>query len=263
LILPLLLAALAGVAAEPGPSPAEAIAIGSTTVTLQAGPDADVAGQVRRVLPRAVRAAARWGAVPASVTVSVHANHAGLEAATGRTGSPWMRAWAGIGSVDLQSPRSWSQGQASDEALFQILAHELTHCVLFQAVGRDGRARQIPMWFQEGMATVTAGEHHGQVDAAALSSPAAVLRSNPRAVYGTADRAFRDLLQRFGDASVRLLLSRLVEGQAFPAAFQEATGVTLAAFEGDLARRLSAVAVANEPPGAARSGGGVPAPGVR
>ncbi len=62
---------------------------------------------------------------------------------------------------------------------------------------------------------------------------------------------------------MRLLLSRLAEGQAFPAAFQEATGVTLAAFEGDLARRLSAVAVANEPPGAARSGGGVPAPGVR
>jgi hypothetical protein len=247
LLLPLLLAALTSVAPTNGPVPssAEVIEVGSTTVSLHAGPDVDVAAQVRRVLPRAVRAAARWGAVPAAVTVSIHATHADLEGATGRAGNPWMRAWAGIGSVDLQSPRSWSRGQASDEALFQILAHELTHCVLFQAVGRDGRSRQIPVWFQEGMATVTAGEHHGEVDAAALASPSAVLRSNPRAVYGTADRAFRDLLRRFGDASVRLMLSRLVEGQTFPAAFREATGVTLVAFEGDLARRLSVVAAAN------------------
>jgi hypothetical protein len=205
--------------------------------------DGAVADQVRRVLPRAVRATSQWGSLPASVTVSIHVTHADLEAATGRTGNAWMRAWARIGAVELQSPSTWSRGHASDDALTQILAHELTHCVLFQAVGRDGRARDIPTWFQEGMASVAAGERHTLARADAVSSPAPLLRSNPALVYGTADRAFRDLILRFGEPRVRLLLARLGEGHAFAAAFRDATGVTLAEFEGDFSRRLSAVAV--------------------
>jgi hypothetical protein len=62
-------------------------------------------------------------------------------------------------------------------------------------------------------------------------------------VYGTADRAFRDLILRFGEPSIRLLLTRLGEGHAFTVAFRDAMGVTLAEFERDLAGRLSAVAV--------------------
>ena len=205
--------------------------------------DAAVADQVRRVVPRAVRAAAKWGSLPVSVTVTIHATHADLEAATGRAGNAWMRAWARIGKVDLQSPSTWSRGYASDDALTQILAHELAHCVLFQAVGRGGGAREIPMWFQEGMASVAAGERHTEARADAVASPAALLHSNPTLVYGTADRAFRDLILRFGEPRVRMLLARLGEGHAFSAAFRDAMGVTLAEFEGDLSRRLSAVAV--------------------
>jgi len=130
LLLPVLVAAIACSSA-----PVESISLGQTVVELHAGQDAGVAEQVRRVLPRAVRAAARWGTVPASVILSIHATHAELEHATGRSGNAWMRAWARTGMVDLQSPRTWSRGRASDDALFQILAHELTHCVLFQAVG--------------------------------------------------------------------------------------------------------------------------------
>ena len=205
--------------------------------------EAAAADQVRRVLPQAVRAASQWGSLPASITVTIHATHEGLEAATGRTGNPWMRAWARIGAVDLQSPRTWSRGHASDDAMTQILAHELTHCALFQAVGRGERGRDIPMWFQEGMASVAAGEHHTLARADAVSSPATLLRSNPTLVYGTADRAFRDLILLFGEPRVRLLLARLGEGHTFSAAFRDATGMTLAEFESDLSRRLSAVAV--------------------
>jgi hypothetical protein len=241
-----LLAAIACGHVPPGPvtrSPA-AIQVDGTSVEVRhADEDAAVADQVRRVVPRAVRASAQWGSLPASVTVTIHATHADLEAATGRTGNAWMRAWARIGAVDLQSPTTWSRGHASDDALTQILAHELTHCVLFQAVGRDGRAGEIPMWFQEGMASVAAGEHHTLAHADAVSSPAPLLRSDPKLVYGTADRAFRDLVLRFGEPRVRLLLARLGEGHAFSAAFRDAMGMTLAEFEGDLSRRLSAVAV--------------------
>ena len=241
-----LLAAIACGHVPPGPvtrSPA-AIQVDGTSVEVRhADEDAAVADQVRRVVPRAVRASAQWGSLPASVTVTIHATHADLEAATGRTGNAWMRAWARIGAVDLQSPTTWSRGHASDDALTQILAHELTHCVLFQAVGRDGRAGEIPMWFQEGMASVAAGEHHTLAHADAVSSPAPLLRSDPKLVYGTADRAFRDLILRFGEPRVRLLLASLGEGHAFTVAFRDAMGVTLAEFEGDFSRRLSAVAI--------------------
>jgi len=245
LLLPLL-AAIACGHIPPGPVTRSGVTVqvDDTRVEVRhADEDAAVADQVRRLLPRAVRAASQWGSLPVSVTVTIHATHADLEAATGRTGNAWMRAWARIGAVDLQSPSTWSRGYASDDALTQILTHELTHCVIFQAVGRDGRAREIPMWFQEGMASVAAGERHTLARADALPSPAPLIRSDPTLVYGTADRAFRDLILRYGEPRIRQLLARLDEGRTFPAAFRDAMGVALAEFEGDFSRRLSAVAV--------------------
>ncbi|MGA8891953.1 MAG: hypothetical protein WB493_10315 [Anaeromyxobacteraceae bacterium] len=204
--------------------------------------DEQVAEQVRRVLPAALRAAVRWGALPATLALEVHPTHAGLEQATGRTGNPWMRAWARTGSVDLQSPRTWTRGSASDDALLRILSHEITHCVLFEAAGREGRARGVPYWFQEGMASVAAGEHHEVAHPDAVTHPGPFLRTDPKVAYGTADRAFRELLRRFGEPRVRRLLSLLGEGQAFAVAFRDSMGEPLDEFESELGRRLTAVA---------------------
>ena len=245
MLLPLLLAGLVSAQIHPGEvsHALESISVAGTAVTVRSTEeDQAIAEQVRRVLPRALRMATRWGPLPVSVALTVHASHAGLEAATRRTGNPWMRAWARVGAVDLQSPRTWSRGRASDEALTQILAHELTHCALFQATGRDGRAREIPLWFLEGMASVAAGERHDAARAEAIASPGSFLRTDPGVVYGTADRAFRELVQRFGEDGVRRLVARLGEGHAFPVAFRDALGVPLADFEGDLVGRLSALA---------------------
>ena len=248
MLLPILLAGIVSAQIHPGEvsHALESVTVSGTSLTLR-GTESDggLDAQVRRVLPSAMQMASRWGALPASVVLTVHATHAGLESATGRTGNPWMRAWARIGAVDLQSPSTWSRGRASDEALTQILAHELTHCVLFEAVGRDGRARGIPLWFQEGMASVAAGERHAVAHADAVASPGPLLRTDPRVVYGTADRAFREFLRRFGEEGVRRIMARLGEGHAFPAAFRDGLGVALADFEGDLAGRLSALAVSN------------------
>jgi hypothetical protein len=246
MLLPVLLAGLISAQVHPGEvsHALESVTVSGTALTLR-GTEGDRAidAQFRRVLPTAVRLASRWGALPPSVTLTVHATHAGLESATGRAGNPWMRAWARIGEVDLQSPSTWSRGRASDEALTQILAHELTHCVLFQAIGRDGRARSVPLWFQEGMASVAAGEHHEIAQADAVANPGPLLRTDPRVVYGTADRAFRELVRRFGEEGVRRVMARLGEGHAFPAAFRDGLGVALADFEGDLVGRLPALAV--------------------
>ena len=89
---------------------------------------------------------------------------------------------------------------------------------------------------------MAAGERHDAARAEAIASPGSFLRTDPGVVYGTADRAFRELVQRFGEDGVRRLVARLGEGHAFPVAFRDALGVPLADFEGDLVGRLSALA---------------------
>jgi len=243
LTLSLLVIALVAQAAPDAGLPAFAhvVSEGATIVVLGSERDDATREQVVRVLPAAVAAAARFGALPADVVLTLHATHAELEAAIGRGGTPWMRAWARPGKVDLQSPRTWSRGRASDHALVQILAHELTHCVLFRAAG-SGEARSIPHWFTEGMASVAAGERHELADASAIAGPGPGVRARPEVVYGTADRAFRELLRAAGDGAVRRVLAALSEGRTFRAAFHDAVGTSLESFEGDVSGRLTSLA---------------------
>ena len=230
--------------AGPGAARSETVQVGRAIIELRhGGDDAQTVEQVKRVLPRAVAAAERWGSLDTPVTLTVHATHDGLEAAAQRQGRPWMRAWARHDAVDLQSPRTWSRGRASDDALGQILAHELTHCMLFHAAGPGWEGHDIPVWFQEGMASVTADERHVRARAEALAAPESLVSSDSKLVYGTADRAFRFLLARHGENRVRLLLARLGEGRPFPDAFRDTMGVALADFERDLRGQLTALAV--------------------
>jgi hypothetical protein len=200
------------------------------------GDDA-VAQQVRRALRVAVPMAKRWGALSAPVTITIHPTHEALEVAAGRSDHAWLRAWARRDSVDLQSPRTWSRGAATDAELAQLLAHELTHCAMYQALGRDARrARGVPIWFREGMATTSAEEHPAAVDGPRASgdplTPSALLyRTDSPLVYATADRAFRFLVRRCGEERIRRLLERVRGGTGFPEAFQEIMGVALSTFE--------------------------------
>jgi hypothetical protein len=244
--LPLLLAAALLSQAAPVGAPvvsARVVSGGSTVFVQGSEQDDGVREQVVRVLPGAMEAASRFGPLPPVIVLTVHATHAGLESATGRTGIPWMRAWARVAAVDLQSPRSWSRGRASDRALGQIIAHELTHCVLFDATGRDGRSRTIPHWFTEGMASVAAGEHHDVANVRGLVGPGPDPRASPDVAYATADRAFRELLRVAGEEAIRRILGSLREGRAFHAAFDDAVGTSLARFEGDLGGRLPMLAL--------------------
>jgi len=215
---------------------------GARVVVRRDAGEGEAAEQVERVLPAAMRAASRWGRLPPDTVLTIHADAASLASVAGSRASPWMRGWARRGAVDVQSPRTWSRGVASDEALGQILAHELTHCVLFETAGAAWREQGIPHWFLEGMASVGAGERHRGARAEALGAPPELLASDPRAVYATADRAFRDLLLQHGDLRVQRILDGLAAGRPFPAAFRDATGWSLGDFEAGVASRLQAVA---------------------
>jgi hypothetical protein len=211
--------------------------------------DAAAAAQVRAVLPAAVALAERWGPLRAPVTITIHPSHDALEAAADRPGHAWLRAWARPTALELQSPRTWSRGAATDAELTQLLAHELTHCVMFQAVGDARVAGTIPVWFREGMATSASGERFA--GAGAPASPAAAFhvtalayRAGSLRVYAGADEAFRALEAAYGRERIRALLAAMRAGRSFDDAFREATGASVAEFEARLAGALEPVAAA-------------------
>jgi hypothetical protein len=203
--------------------------------------DEAVARQVRRVLRAAIPQAERWAKLSAPITITIHPTHRALEAAAHRPDHPWLRAWARPEGIELQSPRTWSRGEATDGELAQLLAHELTHCVMYQAVGGDVRvARTIPVWFREGMATWSAGESFAAVppvpgERGALAVTALAYQADSSRVYATADRAFRLLVRAHGEDSVRALLASLREGHEFDHAFERAVGLSVQEFESEFA----------------------------
>jgi hypothetical protein len=213
---------------------------GEVEVVLRHGPDDDAAAsQVRRALRVAIPVAERWGTLAAPLYITIHATHEALETAARRPDHPWLRAWARVDSIEFQSPRTWTRGEATDEEVAQILAHELTHCAMFQAIGGDARlGRSIPAWFREGMATSNSGERFLGVSASpatgdALTVTALLYQTDSSGAYATADQAFRFLVHRYGENRIRGVLTRMGSGAPFASAFQEATGISVEAFEAE------------------------------
>jgi hypothetical protein len=229
------------------PTHTERVAVGDAVFELRyEAADRDVARQVKRALHRAVPIAERWGRLTAPVVLTIHPTHEALEAAVGREGHGWLRAWARRESLDLQSPRTWDARGTTDDAMAQLLAHELTHCVMYQSMDSEGATadRGIPRWFAEGMASVTAGQRHEDassrssgrytVEAPAGNRPStteSTYRSRAEAVYATAHRAFRFLIDRHGEESIRRLLAIMRDGERFPQAFEKAIGLGVRDFE--------------------------------
>ncbi len=198
--------------------------------------DEAAAAQVLRALPGAVALADRWGPFTAPITITIHPTHDALETASRHPDHPWLRAWARPAGIELQTPRTWSRGHASDAELAQLLAHELTHCAMYQAVGGDARiARTIPVWFREGMATSNAGESLAPPSGpTSLAVTPAQYQGDSQRVYATADHAFRRLLQAYGAERIRAVLARMRGGMDFEGAFRDAIGVSVSQFEADL-----------------------------
>ena len=194
----------------------------------------------------------RWGSFREGVWVRVFPDHDSLERALDRPGYPWLRAWAYGDQVLLQSPRSWNALEPIDEELNELLAHELTHSLMYQLIEPlDGPAwtpdapmEEPPLWFREGMASVTAGQGHRRLSREDLSRwvtahpgadllhPTAELyRTEKEAVYGAAHRTFDLLIQVCGDQGVRDVLRGVRTGARFADAFKAATGRSLSDFE--------------------------------
>ncbi len=201
-------------------------------------PDEGAAEQVRAALRVAVPIAERWGALPRHVTITIHPTHEALEAAARRPGYGWLRAWARVDTIELQSTRTWSHGRATGEQITQLLVHELTHCATYLALGGDLRAaRSVPSWFWEGMATTNAGQRfdaanaRSAADGSLTPTMAALQVTAPPPIYPAADHAFRRLIERYGVQRIRQVLAATRDGTDFRGAFREVIGVDLEVFE--------------------------------
>lgn len=214
--------------------------------------DEAAARQIVASLPSVARHLKRWGDFVTPVTLRILPTHDALEKAVDHPGFTWLRAWARYDSIDVQSPSTWSEG-GSPAQVGELLTHELTHCLMYQhgATSSDWANKELPLWFREGMASVTAEQGYRRLTneelAARMSgSPGldplnqadALYQSESRLVYGAAHRSFEFLLERYGDKRVGTLLAALKQGRDFSAALQSATSLSEADFTADFLRFL-------------------------
>jgi hypothetical protein len=270
----LLVAVAASLAASPGcaswrtrrPSPSvEARERAAEWIRVEnLGASSDDALLVELAAAAALDVTRRWGALTHVVTLRVHPTHDALETAAGQKNAPWMRGWARFSDVELEAPTSWG-GDRAPYHVVELLSHELTHVIMYQRVAEPGTwtAVDIPLWFREGMASVTSEQGYRRMSGQELG---AWLRAHPGTdpwtpggsggpgqpvVYGAAHRAFERLLMRVTDKGIHQLLDHLRAGARFDDAFALSTGEPperfLASFRQEL-ERVEAIRVPDAVP---------------
>jgi hypothetical protein len=169
------------------------------------------------------------------ITLVLARTRALFDSITGRRLPPWSdgAAFPDVATVVLRSDRPSAQ-------LVGVLRHELAHLALRWHAGA-----RVPLWFEEGYASVAAAEW-GRFEALRVNWTVArgarftlddldrALRSgtaDAQAAYGLATTAVL-LLQRWGrDGGLTPLLARLPRTQSFDAALRATYHVTESDFE--------------------------------
>src|SRR4051794_32475980 len=154
--------------ADEQPAAARVQAPGMLFEVLYTRPDTLEVGRISSDLLSAGPLLARWGTFREGVRIFVYADHATLERVAQRKDYPWLRAWATSDQILLQSPRTWEADSeaALAQELSELLVHELTHSLMYQLMeptdgpAYPGDAEEPPLWFREGMASVTAAQGH-------------------------------------------------------------------------------------------------------
>lgn len=211
---------------------------GMVRVVLVSGVPAEDEPLVNYAVAEGLRCARRWGELQQQVVVRVHPSHAALEAAAHQADVPWMRGWARFDEIELEAPSNWG-GHRNPANVVELLRHELTHVIMYQNVAsrETWMDVEIPLWFREGMASVTSQQGYRRMSNHELAS---WLVKNPNhdpwvktesfsakqqpVVYGAAHRAFERLLDRAGDQGVKRLMAAIYAGRTFDQAFAESIG---------------------------------------
>jgi hypothetical protein len=222
--------------------------MGPITICSVPAAKTDDASTVARALDEAGQRLAKWGALEKPVELYVMPTHADLEWAVHRPGYDWLRAWAQYDDVLLQAPSTWSN---SERDVGELLAHELTHCLMYQKSGtsEDWAKKGIPLWFREGMATWTAEQGYRWMS---LENLARVYEENPQrdpvvdaeamyqkhssSVYAAAHHAFTFLMNRYGAGAIERVMQGMAHGEPFDVAFARGIGLDTAKFVAEFRR---------------------------
>ena len=214
------------------------------SITVESGDPAN-SDRVRTSLTEALPLLERWGPFRAPVSIRILRDHATLERAAHQSGLPWLRGWTFPNEVLLQAPSSWPIDQSEEHRLSALLAHELTHALLYQLLteAQGTLAPAPPPWFVEGMASVTAHQQarrltqpqlrdwltaHPGVDPFTVSD--SLLHNEQRALYSAAHLAFQRLLDQLGAAKILAILEEDRAGAPFAVAFQHQSHASEAGF---------------------------------
>lgn len=215
-------------------------------------PDAPIVSDTLKATLYALRENQRWSTLEAPLHVRIFPTHRSLEEAL-QLRLPWVRAWARYGDIWLQSPRTWRR-QFYQWPLTELLTHEIAHVVMFQmcCAPNDWEKRPIPLWFREGMASVTAQQGYVRLSverlAAFFASPRGkrvwrslesveALRYSQNELYSLGHWLFDELQQRIKQEGVRQLLLAMRTGKTFEQAFQQQVGSRVQAFLDEFARK--------------------------
>lgn len=217
----------------------------------------DEAGEqmVRHAFEASLGALELWGGLAEPIAIHVYPSHAQfLSAVRGLWANPlgradsWLDAWATYDEVLMESPTAWSLLGASQREADELLLHELTHCAMYQHVGTrtSWRRKQIPIWFREGMASVTARQGYrwpsledvavtwnAEPRLSPLEHADALLSAQHELVYGAAHHAFAFLLRQYEASTIRTLMQTMAAGATFPEAFDAVIGISPSQFAVD------------------------------
>ncbi len=154
-----------------------------------------------------------------------------------------LPAWS-VAAYDGRIRLPLSGAPDDGEDLDRVLTHELVHAVVATLAGRN-----VPVWLNEGLATVL--EPSGPADADALSDPSRGVRpsledlsgsflqldaADAQVAYAWSARAVRRMTERNGTPAVVGLLQDLGSGVPIDRAFRQRLSIRYAVFEAALAR---------------------------
>ncbi len=150
---------------------------------------------------------------------------------------------------------AWSSGLVSVDASGSyepadaLLAHEITHVVVFRILGPH--ARGLPLWFHEGLAQVIAGGYdrynrNAVADAAAedrLIPWKKLRKSFPKdeweLAYMQSHNAVRDIVDHHGIVGIREIIHLMAKGASFDEAMRRAVGISGSAYEREWYRTVT------------------------
>jgi hypothetical protein len=186
--------------------------------------------------------------LPDEVSIYIYADEQQLRESLGRVGLAWVGGHAdpALGVVIVPV----APGLDAGLRLARLIPHELTHVLIYAAVGDSAAYARVPTWLNEGLAVmnqlqpdpeypVALAEARDAGNLLSLDSLCGAFPADPalaRLAYAQSESVVRYVRGRFGAQRLNTLLAAYADGAACQAGVQNVLGLSLAELEADWLR---------------------------